>query len=178
MISLVQYFVQLCLLRKGPQDLPASQALLTASGILLVLTAVVSDQVHDDLSGRLGFALAQVALLTIVVWVILSLARFPERIQQTLTAFYGSGTLIQLLIWPFRAMITGIENPQQAQEMTLPLLAILVFAVWSFVIMIHIYRNALDTTTGKAVLIGIITQIVIGLGMFNLFPDMQNQMTP
>ena len=82
------------------------------------------------------------------------------------------------MAWPFRFMVIGIEDPEQAQGMLLPLMAIVGFAVWSFIIMIHIYRNALDTSTGKAIMISIITQIVVGMSMFNLFQGMQPDMSP
>ena len=153
--------------------MPASQALLITTGALLILTAVLSDQLHGDLFGKLTFALAQVALLSTVVWIVLSIRKVPERIVQTLTALYGSGTLIQLLIWPFRAQIIGMEDPQQAQEAVLPLMAIVGFAVWSFIIMIHIYRNALDITRGKAIMISILTQVIVGMAMFSMFQDLQ-----
>lgn len=178
MTALLKYFIELCLLRKGPQDLPASQLLLIITGALLVLTAVVSDQLHAELIDRLSFALAQFGLLSVIVWAVLTISKYPERTLQTLTAFYGSGTLIQLLVWPFRALIITTGDPQQAQQMMLPLLAIVAFAVWSFVIMIHIYRNALDTTNGKAIVISVITQVVVGMSMFNLFEGLQPQTTP
>jgi len=173
LITILKYFIELCLLRKGPQDIPASQILLVSTGSLLILTAILSDQLHGDLLGKLGFALTQVALLSAVVWAVLSIRKVSERTVQTLTALYGSGTLIQLLIWPFRAQIINMEDPQQAQEALLPLMAIVGFAVWSFIIMIHIYRNALDITRGKAIMVSIFTQVIVGMAMFSMFQDLQ-----
>ena len=173
MTAILKYFIELCLLRKGPQDAPASPVLLISTGTLLILTAILSDQLHGDLLGKLSFALAQVALLSAVVWVVLSIRKVSERTVQTLTALYGSGTVIQLLIWPFRAQIVGIEDPQQAQVAMLPLMAIVGFAIWSFIIMIHIYRNALDITRGKAIMISILTQIIVGMAMFSMFQDLK-----
>lgn len=170
MTALLKYFVELCLLRKGPQDAPVSQSLLILTGTALVATAVITDQLHEDMLGKLSFAVIQVAMLTAVVWAILSIARHGERVMQTLIAMYGSGALIQLLMWPFRARLDPtIEDPEQLQAEQLPLIAVLIFGIWSFIIMIHIYRNALDTTRGKAILITILTQIIIGLVMLNLF---------
>jgi hypothetical protein len=171
--AILKFFIELCLLRKGPQDAPPSPVLLISTGTLLILTAILSDQLHGDLLGKLSFALAQVALLSAVVWVILSIRKVSERTIQTLTALYGSGTLIQLLIWPFRAQIVGMEDPQQAQVAMLPLMAIVGFAIWSFIIMIHIYRNALDITRGKAIMISILTQIIVGMAMFSMFQDLR-----
>lgn len=157
-------------MRKGPQDAPVSQPLLIATGAALILTAVLTDQLHSNLAEKLSFASIQVSLLTIVVWVMLSINKHAERVMQTLIAMYGSGTLIQLLMWPFRARIDPtLEDPAQLQGEQLPLIAVMVFGIWSFIVMIHIYRNALDTTRGKAILISILTQIIVGLVMLNLF---------
>jgi hypothetical protein len=172
MQSVIYTFLDLCRLRRGPQDLPASQSLFIGSGLLLVVVAIISDQMHGDFAGRLLFAVAQVGILSVIVWVILSLQGKAERVPQTLTAFYGTGIIIQLLIWPFRLWIVSLGDAAQEQGL-LPLLAIVTLAVWSFIIMIHIYRNALDSSTGKAVLISIITQMIIGLSMFNMFSGMQ-----
>ena len=66
-----------------------------------------------------------------------------------------------------------MEDPQQAQVAMLPLMAIVGFAIWSFIIMIHIYRNALDITRGKAIMISILTQIIVGMAMFSMFQDLR-----
>lgn len=170
MQAIIRAFIELCLLRRGPQDLPASQALLIASGALLVVTAVISDQLNAGFDDRLMFALAQIGLLTVIVWAILTFRGKPERVPQTLTAFYGSGVLIQVLVWPFRAWLLSLEDQQQG---LLPLLAIVAFAIWSFVIMIHIYRNALETTTGPAILVSLLTQLLVGMSVYSLFDGLQ-----
>ena len=73
MNSIILLFVDLIRLRRGPQDLPASQNLLIATGIMLVVTAVLGDHINSDFTGRLVFALTQVAILTVTVWIVLSL---------------------------------------------------------------------------------------------------------
>ena len=168
--SLLILFFDLIRLRRGPQDLPASQNLLTITGFLLIVTAILGDQMNNDFSGRLVFALCQVAILTATVWGILALNQKSERVVQTLTAFYGTSVLIQLLVWPFRSWL--LSMPEEArQQATVPLFAVVVFAIWSFVVMVHIYRNALDSSRGKAILMSIITQMIIGLSMLTLFSN-------
>jgi len=168
--SLLILFFDLIRLRRGPQDLPASQNLLIITGFLLIVTAILGDQMNNDFSGRLVFALSQVAILTATVWGILALNQKSERVVQTLTAFYGTSVLIQLLVWPFRSWL--LSMPEEArQQATVPLFAVVVFAIWSFVVMVHIYRNALDSSRGKAILMSIITQMIIGLSMLTLFSN-------
>jgi hypothetical protein len=168
--SIFLLFIDLIRLRRGPQDLPSSQNLLIITGFLLIVTAILGDHMNDDFAGRLIFALTQVAILTITVWIILALNRKSERAVQTLTAFYGTSVLIQLVVWPFRSWLLSMGEEAQ-QQATLPLLAVIALAVWSFVVMVHIYRNALDASRGKAILISILTQVIIGMSMLTLFAN-------
>jgi hypothetical protein len=103
---------------------------------------------------------------------ILSLNKKPERTLQTLTAMYGTNTLIQLVVWPFRSWLLSLGE-EAHNHATLPLLAVVMLAIWAFVVMIHIYRNALDSTLGKAILVSILTQMIVGLSILSLFTDLQ-----
>ena len=170
MNSILILFIDLIRLRKGPQDLPASQGLLIITGFLLIVSAVLGDQFNSGLSERLVFALTQVAILTVLVWFILSLNHKAARAVQTLTAFYGSSVIIQLFVWPFRSWLLSLTEEAQ-QQATIPLLAVIALAIWSFVVMVHIYKNALDSSRGKAILMSIITQMIVGMSMLTLFSN-------
>ena len=114
--------------------------------------------------------MTQVVILTATVWIILSINKKSERAVQTLTAFYGTSVLMQLVVWPFRTWLLSMGEDLQ-QQASLPLLAVIALAIWSFVVMVHIYRNALDSSRGKAILISIITQMVVGMSMLTLFAN-------
>lgn len=177
MNSIILLFVDLIRLRRGPQDLPASQNLLIATGIMLVVTAVLGDHINSDFTGRLVFALTQVAILTVTVWIVLSLNQKTERAVQTLTAFYGTSTLIQLVVWPFRSWLLSLGEEAQEQA-SVPLFVVVLLAIWSFVVMVHIYRHALDTSRGKAILVSIVTQLIVGMSMLTLFAnELQQELT-
>ena len=157
-------------LRRGPQDLPTSQNLLIISGFLLIVTAMIGDQMNTGFTSRLVFAVTQVVILTATVWIILSINKKAERAIQTLTAFYGTSVLMQLVVWPFRTWLLSMGEDAQ-QQASLPLLAVIALAVWSFVVMVHINRNAQDTSRGKSILISIITQKDVVKSMQNQFSN-------
>ncbi len=157
-------------LRRGPQDLPASQNLLIFTGIFLIVTAMLGDHMSKDFTSKLIFSLTQIAVLSATVWGILTISRKSERVIQTLTAIFGTSVLIQIVVWPFRIWLLSLSEEAQKQA-TIPLFAVVVLAIWSFVVMIHIYRNALDTSRGKAILMSFITQLFVGMVMLTLFAD-------
>lgn len=144
---------------------------------MLVVTAVLGDHINSDFTGRLVFALTQVAILTVTVWIVLSLNQKTERAVQTLTAFYGTSTLIQLVVWPFRSWLLSLGEEAQEQA-SVPLFVVVLLAIWSFVVMVHIYRHALDTSRGKAILVSIVTQLIVGMSMLTLFAnELQQELT-
>ncbi len=168
--SLIFLFFDLVRLRRGPQDLPASQYLLIVTGFLLIVTAMLGDHMNDGLIDKLIFALTQVAILTAIVWGILAINRKPERLVQTLTAFYGTSVLIQLVVWPFRSWLLSMPDEARKQA-NVPLFAVIVLVIWSFVVMVYIYRNALGCSRGKAILLSIVTQMIVGMLMQTLFAN-------
>ncbi len=168
--SLLFLFVDLIRLRRGPQDLPTSQSLLFITVFLLIVTAMLADHMNKDFTDKLIFALTQVAILSATVWGILAINKKSERIVQTLTAFYGTSVLIQLVVWPFRSWLLSMPDEAQKQG-TIPLFAVVLIAIWSFVVMVYIYRNALNTSRGKAILMSVITQLIVGMVMLTLFAN-------
>ena len=140
---LFDLFLDICLFRKGPRDVPASMALLKmcllaygASG-LLVLTLSVPVQV------ALLQILLDMVLLAGLLYLMLILHRHPGRFEQTLTALTGSGTLMGLLALPPMLWIVR-QGPQGNSQF--PSLLMLALMVWSIAVMAHILRHAFNTS--------------------------------
>jgi hypothetical protein len=141
MRALFDLFLDICLFRKGPQDVPSSLALLKLcllgyglSGLLVLLPTTPAPvailQILLDLALLAG-------LLHLALW----LRRHPRRFEQTLSALTGIGTLIGLLALPPTIWIVGQGSDGNIE---LPSLLLLVLMVWSIAIMAHILRHALE----------------------------------
>jgi len=140
MRALFELFLDICLFRKGPQDLPAGMALLK----LCLLGYGLSGFVVLQLSTPAPVAILQILLDLVLLAGLLHLAllarRHPRRFEQTLSALTGTGTLMGLLALPVMTWIVG-QGPEG--DIQLPLL-LLVLMAWSIAIMAHILRHALD----------------------------------
>ena len=140
--ALIHPFVRICLLRMGPQDLPASTTLL---GLVLFAHTVVGVTVAT-VSLRFDQALAagvvDTALLCGLTSALLMLYTLRERIVQTLTALAGAGTVIGFLAYPVNLWL---HDAHQADRES-PALALALFAVigWSFAVSAHVLRHALS----------------------------------
>lgn len=153
MAVLFNLFWEICLLRKGPQDVPASQELLKLCLIGYAATGLLNLWLGLGEVGA-GTALlltaVDVGLLLGLVYAVLQLRGLLARYTQTLTALAGTGTLLQLIVLPlgmwYQRELAGNGTAD------LPAMLWLMLLVWSVAITAHILRHALSVTFGIGVL--------------------------
>jgi hypothetical protein len=137
-MPLLRLFWDICQFRKGPQDVPASQALLqlniAAYSVVSVLQALLD---NDWLQGLLQVPLAA-AILLAFVWVSLTAAGKPNRLLQTLIAMFATDALISSLALPVQVLLK--INP----DASLAHLAMLLLMLWHMGVIGHIFRHALS----------------------------------
>ena len=146
--ALLRLILDLCLLRRGPQDLPHARALtqglvLLGVGVDLVLVRWID--AGDDGMARIAFSLA---LLLVLPWIGLSMRGRPERYLQTLAAFAGTGIVFTLAFLPIALKAVDMPPPVADQAPTREQLIIgwttLALVGWKLAINGHIWRHALD----------------------------------
>lgn len=140
MNPLFKAFLDLCLFRTGPQGLPTSIWLRNATlvGYFLV-SAALSISIAPEFNSLLA-ALLDTFFLALLVVGSLWLVSKRERINQTLTAIYGSGVLFNLAIAPLAVIYLSMDK--QAG----PLLAtgITALGLWNLAVLGNILRHALN----------------------------------
>ncbi|MGD8589289.1 MAG: hypothetical protein PVG22_10720 [Chromatiales bacterium] len=142
MKTLLNHFVDLCLLRKGPQDTPFSTLLLGITGVLNVLVGVVMIvDVRTGVISALGESLFDAGLMLAVLYFALRSQNRRARFVQTATALMGTGLLLGLLALP---LISWSRNTDSG-EAGLLLLALI---IWSMVVMGHILRHTFEIGLG------------------------------
>ena len=119
------------MLRRGPQDLPASQFLMVsallcyiASGLALFLTQIPS------LAGALAELSVGLVMEAGFFVALLALQGKLSRVVQTLTALWGTGTLLTLAGLPLHKWITSI--PEGADPAILANLGVLLLLILFF----------------------------------------------
>ena len=145
MNALFTYFVNLCLLRATPQQLPDSRALF---GVVLVFNALVGTMLMSTTELGLGLSLAEslfeLLLLLGALRIALQLYGHPGRFGQSATAIMGGSALMSLLALP---LLAGGKVEEGAVMLLLGLM------VWSVVVMGHILRHTFDLSMGQGVAI-------------------------
>ncbi len=152
MSSLFAVLIDIVLLRRGPQDLPAGRSVLLACLFLYVLVAALSLNIGRTPDNATAILILAAGLPLLIVRVVLHLRRRINRWEQTLSALYGSSALLSLITLPF-GLDTGDEPSQAALVISL-----LVF-FWSFMVDAHIWRHALDASFAAGLFVAVLVFI-------------------
>ena len=147
--TLLLPFIEICLLRRAPSQIPASPLLLRfavagylLSGLLIALSG-----------GSLGEGLLSTALDFVLLFGLTGLGLYltgkRERITQTLSALAGAGTVVNLLALPVVLWL------QANSEAPLPSLLLLLLTIWGILILAHILRHAFSILFAFGILIAI-----------------------
>ena len=138
MYYIIKLLFDICLFKKGPQDLPYSAGLLT---ILLVIYAVIRALILGISFGALNVLLqvmVEILLVAGFAWLMLSWVGKLGRFHQVLSAVLGTDALISFFaLPPMATMVLG-------QGGLLVFLVMLVLIGWHWAITGHIIRNALE----------------------------------
>jgi hypothetical protein len=158
MKALIEAIRDVCLLRRGPQDLPYSPALLHALAALsFVISLAVASRLAEVGALLLPLAVALGALIGLP-YLALKLAGREARFVQTAIALLGCDVLFTLLYVP---VAFGIgELPEQGQQMTgvqrlLALLSLGLIA-WQLAVRGHILRHALELPMRVGLLVAVV----------------------
>jgi len=167
MSELLRIFTQITLLRRGPQDLPASALLLALSMVAYLCVNVL---VSSLLPVNVWPGPVVVDTFFTLVWYI-ALLRFAgrrERTLQTATAVFGVQTLLAPLLMLTEWLIPRVENGSPWQ---LPIASAgLLLLVWLIAANSHVVKAALEWSGTASVLL-VILQVFAGqLLLVALFP--------
>jgi len=149
--ALLILFWRISRLQKGPEDVPASTALLMLMLMLMLFLDLVST--HLGLPGVRIFEILLIVIVAnasvlVLTAVLLQLFGYVQRILQTLTALLGTSILITVLAMPVLfGLQTRMDNPGGWG------ILLLVFELWHLVITAHILRRALSISILLALLL-------------------------
>jgi hypothetical protein len=146
--ALITFFVELCLLRRVPQNLPSSWTLFQvtlvadlATGLLVGLAAGISAGLSLIQGG------AEIALMLGALFVALRLTGREPRFAQSASALLGSSALIGLVaLLPLGLSASG---GQESDAAALGAFLLLGLVGWSILVTGHILRHTFDITLGQ-----------------------------
>ena len=168
MLALIHFFIELCLLRKAPQDLPASGSLFGGTlvadllvGLLLAVNAGYS------LGAGVAQSLVDISLMLALLYGGLRMLNRGARFAQAATALLGSGALLGLVaLLPSSLIAAGGQSGQSSSAAWLFLLLV----VWSVLVTGHILRHTFDILLGQGAAIAVAYNVLAYTLARGLFP--------
>lgn len=154
MKQLLNLFFDICLLRRGPQDVPASVWLLRATLVCYVVLGAVLLSFSGDPLWRTGVEVViDLALLSGITWSALSWRRLQARFAQTLTALLGTGVVLYaidlpVVHWLNVSAVGGRPDP-------LAVMIWFVLILWGLTVMGHVMRHALQANFALGMLVAV-----------------------
>ncbi len=146
--------LEIALLQRGPQALPASNGLTITALASYAAAGVLAHRMIAPTGSPVGPVLLDLVLLIGFVLVLLYWRGFPGRWSQTLTALGGAGTLLTLCALPVIGMLDSTAGSPPIASVGVILW--LTLMVWSVFVTAHVLRHALA--------IGLSTGVFLALG--------------
>ena len=168
MKELVRLFVQIALMRKGPQDLPASSALLAATAAgFFAINCLVSFMLPPIPGPWFGHLVVEVAFIFLWYALLLRLLRRPERFVQTTTAVFG---YLAVLAPVWIGTVWLVRRLADDDTWRLPVAVLgLVVIVWRLAANAHVLKAALEWGTPACVALVILQYIAQQILLVYLF---------
>ena len=170
MKRLLDFFIDLCLLRAKPQQLPASTVLfwLFLFAELLAGTLLISRS-RPSLPSALLEALADELLLVGLLYLVLQARGLTARFLQSATALLGVSALLSLLALPL--LVLNVSGNGESLPAVLAALALLALIVWNLVVYGHILRHALGVTLALGIALALAVSSISYVVLIQLFPS-------
>lgn len=167
--QLVRLFAQIALLRRGPQDVPASPLLLALTVAAYFLVTFVVASLAPPFEGPwLGHLCVDVVFMFVWYGVLLTLARRPERFLQTATAVYGFQTVLAPL-FVTADWLTNRVGKDSVWSLPVNVVSIALL-IWMIAACSHIVKASLEWAMPTSVAL-VILQTLLGYSvMLQLFP--------
>lgn len=171
MRELSRMFWQIALLRRGPQDLPASALLLVLTVVgYLVVNMVLSSVLPPERRWPERLLVDSLFMLAWYVAVLRLLGR-PERILQTTTAVFGFQAVMTPLLIPSEWLLRRFSE-DSTWQVPITCAGLLLF-VWVIAANSHIVRAALEWSAASSVALVILQTLAGWLLQFALFPPVK-----
>ena len=138
MFELIKLYFDICLLKKGPQDVPHSLFVFWLALAFYAIAGLLLFYLTTDLPNSIIQLLVEIVLILGFSGGILIAAGKFSRFFQTASAMLGADAVISFLGLPvYSSMITGKIS-------MLPFFALIGLMIWHLFVTGHIFRHALN----------------------------------
>jgi hypothetical protein len=140
MFEVIKLLFDICLFKKGPQDLPPSVWLLRLLIVIDVIVSFLMVSIRTDWLNSLLQAIVGALLIVGFSWLMLYVSQKRERFYQTGCAILGTDALISFFALP------GMASMMIGRGALLAFILTIALMIWHWAVTGYIFRNALGQT--------------------------------
>jgi hypothetical protein len=151
MKPLVLVFWNICLLRRGPEQVPtAAWFVATVALADLLMSLLLSLRMDSDFQvlPALTYLLVNMSVIASVTWFALGIKKFEKRFLATVTALFGCDLLMSLVLVIFSGFSGALDQP-------LTLGAVALTGIWSLAVTGFILHKAMEFSMTAGVLMAL-----------------------
>jgi hypothetical protein len=168
MKELIQLFTQIALLRRGPQDLPASLLLLFLTMIGYLAVNLVVSGLMPPIKGWEEHPVIDIVFTFAWYFVLLRVAGRSERSLQTTTAVIGFQTVLSAPLVIAEWLVLRFQH-DQTWQLPVALMWLMLF-IWLIAANSHIIKAALEWSNLASVALVIMQFLAEQFVLLGLFP--------
>ena len=171
MLAIFRLFVDLCLFRKAPQDVPYSVFLFVLMLSLKVILSLVylfmlvEESRRPEFSEAVIFIALRTVLFVVILISIMYILGLRNRILQTLTAIQGTDAVFELIF-----LFVGLALSLLPQGSPVFIIVIMLYLGWKLAVQSNIYRYAMS--------ISLLTAGFLAAGLFFLEILIEKKFSP
>lgn len=164
----------ICLFRRGPEDMPYAPRLLIALLIACAVVQLAFDLHNGATTGMAGAALVGGLAVIGMLFLLLRGRGKSERFVQTATAFTAVKLLFDIAVYPLalllplKQILARFDATDLSGSQTLVMLTVAVLGVWELCVCIGLLRRSLEIPVAGGVLVFLllffVNSIVLGIG--------------
>ena len=159
MLKLLELFWLIARRKLGPEDVPSSLFLLQSTVFAYMVLQVPLLWRQGSITVAAGISVvADVVFVFLFAWVLLRITGKLPRYLQTMTAFFGTGSVITILALPITYFYLSI--PEGSELLVLPFLALIGIVIWSVIVNAHIFSRAISRSLFEGVAIALLYFVI------------------
>ncbi len=160
---MITLFLNMCLFRAKPEDLPVSKNLLMHCIAAATIAFMIRNIMLTDISVSVIYALVQSTMLGASLYLFLKICKKPERWLQSASALYGCSAIMVAVVLP----ILVFAGPDAIFDTTLDFtkLLVVITSFWYFIVTIFILKETLEIGKFASFWMAILLEVLIGIAM-------------
>lgn len=145
MFQLINFFVDLVLFRRKPQDIPASMPLMLFVLLASFLISLVhGQQIYDSLINSFYAAFTDIVFMMFVLSMALYVTHRSQRWIQTITALAGGSAVITAIAIPIQLLMG--DNNVESTSTQIGAILYLIVIVWNLMFVGYIAKHVFDVS--------------------------------